>query len=102
MIAFAADFDAHTVTIGRSEVKLDHINTIVVDEIEGGGTVTAQRWAEPRLPLGGDVNLALARRSVQVRRDLRCQIPRPVPKTRVPVRQPQVITVCEKLTAAPR
>jgi hypothetical protein len=72
----------------------------VVDGVDTSPRVTGRRWTEPRTPLGGDggdVNLALARRSRQLRTDLRCEIPMPAPKTRVPVLQLPVITVCEKL-----
>jgi hypothetical protein len=97
-IAFDADFDTNAVAIGSADVKLDHINTVVVDDVDTGWRVTARRWTDPRLPLGPDVNLSLAQRSRAVRADLNCAVPMPAaPVTRFPVQQARVVTVCEKL-----
>jgi hypothetical protein len=96
-IAFDANFDTSVVTIGPSAVKLDHVNTVVVDDVNRVWRVSATRWTEPRLPLTGDWNLALAQRSRQLLRDLRCDVPMPTPFTSYPVTQAAVITVCEKL-----
>jgi hypothetical protein len=96
-ISFDADFDANTVTIGDRTVALGRMNTIVVDKVDGPGghQIAATRRTAPRLPLGGDVNLILAQRSRVLLHDLQCDIPMPVPPSRVP--QAPVMTVCEKL-----
>ena len=96
-IAFDADFDAQTVTIGRSTVKLDRINTVIVDDVDGSPHVSATRWTEPHLPLGGDWNLALAHQSGDLLRDLRCDVPMPAAPASFAGTQVPVITVCEKL-----
>lgn len=96
-IAFDANFDTNVVTIGRSTVKLDHINTVIVDDVDGDWHASATRWTEPRLQLVGDWNLALASRSSELLRDLRCDIPMPDPSASAGVSQVPVITVCEKL-----
>jgi hypothetical protein len=96
-ISFDADFDANTVTIGDQTVALGGMNTIVVDKVDRPGVhqISATRRTAPRLPLGGDVNLILVRRSRDLLHDLQCDIPMPTPPFGVP--QPPVITVCEKL-----
>ncbi len=96
-ISFDADFDANIVTIGERTVALERMNTIVVDKVDRPGVhhISAMRWTEPRLPLGGDVNLILARHSRELLNDLHCDIPMPTPPPRIP--QAAVITVCEKL-----
>ena len=96
-IAFDADFDAGTVAIGDETVPLKGVNALLIDQVDGAGAAAAPArfWIEPRLPLGGDVHLALARRSRQLRQFLRCDIP--MPAATMP--QPPVITVCEKLAA---
>ncbi len=96
-IAFAANFDTNEVTIGRSTVQLDHINTVIVDDVGGDWRTAATLWTEPRLPLDGDWNLALVRRSRELLRYLRCDIPMPVPPASYAVPQLPIITVCEKL-----
>jgi hypothetical protein len=96
-IAFDADFDTNVVTIGRSTMKLDHVNTVIVDDVDGDWHASATRWTEPRLPLVGDWNLELASRSSELLRDLRCDIPMPDPSASAAVSQVPVITVCEKL-----
>ncbi len=93
-IAFHADFDSNSATIGQSTIKLDRINTIVVDDVDRDWRVTNTRWTDPALPLVGDWNLLLATRSREFVRDLQCDIPMPAPP---PLRQLQVHTVCDKL-----
>jgi hypothetical protein len=96
-ISFDADFDADTVTIGERTVALGRMNTIVVDMVDRTGVqqIWAVRRTEPRVPLGGDVNLILAQHSRELLNDLQCDIPMPVPPSRIP--QAAVVTVCEKL-----
>lgn len=100
-ISFDADFNSNTITFGERTISLERVNTIFVDRVHESGAqrITATRWTEPRLPLGGDGNLMLARRSREVRKYLQCRIPMPgPPATRgMPLPQPPVITVCEKL-----
>lgn len=99
-IGFEADFDANTVTLGPRTIVLDGVNTIFIDEVTAPGPpkITATRWTEPRLPLVGDHNLMMARRSRDIRDYLQCDLPMPAaPSTPVSVPQPPVITVCEKL-----
>ena len=93
-IAFEASFDTRIATVGQSRVKLDRVNTIVVDHVDGDWRIASTRWTEPGLPLVGDWNLALAIRSREFVRDLRCEIPMPPPP---PLPQPPILTVCEKL-----
>lgn len=101
-IAFEADFDANTVTIGDVTLPIKGVNAILIDEVErtGARSLSATFWIEPRLPLGGDVNLALARRSRELRQFLRCEVPMPAAPSRIA--QQGVITVCEKLAAGQR
>jgi hypothetical protein len=96
-ISFDADFDANTVAIGERTVALGRVNTIVVDKVDQPGVhrISAIRRTEPRLPLGGDVNLFLAQHSRRLLNDLHCEIPMPTPPSRIP--QAPVLTVCEKL-----
>jgi hypothetical protein len=96
-IAFDANFDTNVATIGRSTVQLDHINTVIIDDVDGDWHTTATRWIEPRLPLVGDWNVALAQRSSELLRYLRCDVPMPDPSASYAVPQVPVITVCEKL-----
>ena len=93
-IAFHADFDTNSATIGQSTIKLDRINTIVVDDVERDWHITNTRWTDPALPLVGDWNLMLATRSREFVRDLQCNIPMPAPP---PLAQVRVHTVCDKL-----
>lgn len=93
-ITFAANFDTQSATVAESTLTLDHLNTIVVDFVDGDWRITSTRWTEPGLPLDGDWNLALARRSREFVRDLRCEIPMP-PLPRLS--QARILTVCEKL-----
>jgi hypothetical protein len=93
-IAFDANFDTRMATIARTTLRLDRVNTVVVDEVEAAGRVTATRWTEPALPLVGDWNLALAKRSSDFARDLQCDIPMPPPP---PWPQVPILTVCDKL-----
>lgn len=93
-IAFDANFDTRTATIARTTVRLDRVNTVVVDQVQAAGRVTATRWTDPALPLDGDWNLALAKRSSDLLRDLQCDIPMPPPP---PWPQVPVLTVCDKL-----
>lgn len=96
-IGFDANFDTNVVTIGRSAVTLDHINTVIIDDVDGEWRISSTRWTEPRLPLVGDWNLALARRSNELLRYLRCDIPMPHTSPSYPVRQRPIVTVCERL-----
>jgi hypothetical protein len=98
-LAFDADFDAGTVLIGAQTIPLKGVNTILIDDVERPEErrVSPPFWIEPRLPLSGDVNLALARRSPALRSFLRCEIA--MPAAVGPIPQPPVITVCEKLAA---
>ena len=98
-ISFDADFDAGTLSIGDETVPLKGVNALLIDHVDGAGAPAAPSrvWIEPRLPLGADVNLVLARRSRELRQFLRCDIP--MPAASMP--QPPVITVCEKLAAEP-
>ena len=96
-ITFDADFDTNVGTIGQSTVKLDHINTVVIDDVDSEWRTSATRWTEPRLPLAGDWNVALAQRSPELLGELRCDVPMPAPPTEYGVQQIPVITVCEKL-----
>ena len=93
-IALRADFDTGSATIGESTIKLDHINTIVVDDVDRDWRITNTRWTDPALPLVGDWNLMLAKRSREFVRDLQCDIPMPAPP---PLPQVPVLTVCDKL-----
>ena len=93
-IGFEADFDRRSATIGAVAVDLRKANTFVIDGVEADRKVFASIWIEPRMPLTGDWNLALARQSREVREALRCDIPMvaaPAPN-RIPV-----MTVCERL-----
>jgi hypothetical protein len=76
--------------VERGDLRLR--NTIVVDGI-AEWRITATRWTDPVLPLNGDWNLALARQSGEVVRDLRCDVQ--MPRSSLP--QVPVITVCDKL-----
>jgi hypothetical protein len=95
-IAFEANFDTGVATVAQSTFKLDRLNTIVLDAAGAEWRVAATRRTEPALPLDGDWNLALARRSPEFVRDLRCGIrmppPPPPPWPHVPV-----VTVCDRL-----
>jgi hypothetical protein len=93
-IAFEANFDTNVVTIGQTAIKLDGVNAVVIDDVDGTWRASAPRRIESRLPLAGDWNLALARQSPDVRRDLQCGVPMPEPPA---VPQRPVMTVCEKL-----
>jgi hypothetical protein len=93
-IALRADFDIGSATIGQSTIKLDHVNTIVVDDVDRDWRITNTRWTDPPLPLVGDWNLVLAKRSREFVRDLQCDIPMPPPP---PLPQVPVLTVCDKL-----
>ena len=93
-IAFEANFDMRVAKVAQSTVTLDHVNTIVADNVSGDWHITSTRWTDPELPLVGDWNLALARRSPGFVRDLRCEIPMPAPP-RLP--QVPILTVCDKL-----
>lgn len=93
-VGFDADFDAEVLTVAGSAIPLDRVNTVVLDYAGGQWRVTAKRWTEPRPPVQGDWNLALARRSPEFLRDLRCDVPMPAA---VPAGAPPVVTVCERL-----
>ena len=96
-VAFDADFDAAAVTIDGLTVPLRIVNTILIDHVEQPNRrqPSATLWIEPRLPLGQDANLMLARRSRELRQFLQCDVPMPAAASRR--QQPPVITVCEKL-----
>ena len=99
-IGFDADFDSNIVTIGEESVRLNSVNTILVDDIDepGARRISATRWTEPRLPLSGDMNLILAQRSRELLDYLRCEIPMPAPPSmRTPTSQIPIVTVCQKL-----
>jgi hypothetical protein len=97
-IGFEADFDAETVTIDGVVLPIDRFNTIVVDAVDEPRSrqVASRRRTNPRLPLTGEPNLELARRSTEFLNDLRCDVPMPPPP---PMPHSPVITVCEKLRA---
>ena len=90
---------ANIVRIGDASVPLEGINTILMDNVDEVTTrrVSARRWTEPRLPLSGDMNLIVVRRSRELTDYLQCQIPMPAPTMRASMPQMPVITVCEKL-----
>lgn len=92
-IRFDVDFDTQVARIGSFTIELDRRNTIVVDGVDAEWRITATRWTDPVLPLNGDWNLALARQSGEVVRDLRCDVQ--MPRSSLP--QVPVITVCDKL-----
>jgi hypothetical protein len=96
-IGYEADFDTRQVTLGERTVSLDRVNTIIVDNVDGPAPrqISTTRWTDPRLPLVGDVNVALARRSGAFLADLGCSTPMPPPPAGV--RQLPIITVCERL-----
>jgi hypothetical protein len=99
-VGFEADFDARTVTIAGERLALEAVNAVLVDHVDAldGPRVAATRQIAARLPLLGDTNLAIVRRSRELQRFLRCEIAMPVPRSaRGPIPQPPVITVCEKL-----
>ena len=96
-IGFDADFDAEVLTVGSSSIPLDRVNTVVLDYVAGEWRVAAKRWTEPRPPMAGDWNLALARRSPEFLRDLRCELPMPAADSARREARPQVVTVCERL-----
>jgi hypothetical protein len=96
-INFEVDFDANNLTIGDRTVALGRMNTILVDNVDRSGVhqISAMRWTEPRLPLGGEVNVVLVQRSGELLSELQCDIPMPAPPSGIA--QVPVITVCEKL-----
>jgi hypothetical protein len=98
IIAFDADFDAGTVAIGDVTVSLKDVNAILIDrvEVDEARRMTTTRIA-PRLPLGEDVNLVMARRSHEFRQFLRCEVPMPAFPSGMS--QPAIVTVCEKLAS---
>jgi hypothetical protein len=96
-IAFAANFDTKVVMIGPSTVPLDHINTVMIDDVDGNWGSPATQWTEPRLPLAGDWNVALVRRSSALLRYLRCDVPMPQARVSYPGPRLPIVTVCEKL-----
>jgi len=96
-IGFDADFDAEMLTVGTSAIPLDRVNTVALDYVAGEWRVAAKRWTAPRPPMAGDWNLALAQRSPEFLRDLRCMLPMPAPDPARPRAGPRVLTVCERL-----
>lgn len=99
-VGFDADFDARVVTIADRRLSLDAIDTVLVDSVDrpGARRITATRRLAARLPLLGDANVEIVRRSPELVRFLQCEIAMPRPQSaRGPIPQPPVITVCEKL-----
>lgn len=99
-IGFDADFDARVVTIGDEHIALETVNTVLVDNVDRPAVrhITATRRLDARLPLAGDTNVVLVRRSRALVRFLQCDIAMPVPRAaHGPIPQPPVITVCDKL-----
>ena len=99
-IGFEADFDKNSASVGETVVQLDRVNTVLVDNVDkpGARAVSTTLWTEPRLPLSGDVHVALIRQSSALLDYLRCDLPMPgesAARSRTP-RVP-VVTVCEKL-----
>ena len=93
-IAYQANFDTSVATIGQTTFALDRVNAVMMDYVEEEWRTFATRRIEPRLPLGRDWNLAIARQSSDMRRDLQCAVPMPAPPARS---QMLVMTVCDKL-----
>jgi hypothetical protein len=77
------------------------VNAILIDQVERADArrMSTAPWIEPRLPLGVDVNLVLARRSRELRQFLRCEVPMPAALPRRMLPQPPIVTVCEKLAS---
>lgn len=98
---YDADFDLRTATVEKTAIDLDEVNTILVDHVDASGArrIVARRHLSPRLRLVGDYNLFAIRRSRALVTFLQCNIPMPLPRSSrgVPVQQPPVVTVCEKL-----
>jgi hypothetical protein len=99
---YEADFDLRAATVEKTAIDLDEVNTILVDHVDAAAArrIVDRRRLSPRLPLVGDYNLFAIRRSRLLVTFLQCDIPMPLPRSSrgVPVQQPPVITVCEKLT----
>jgi hypothetical protein len=102
-IGFDADFaTTGTVTIDNVAIPLANHNTILVDHVDVPhirrlGTTF---YVEPTLPLRGDTNLILARRSAGVREALQCNVPLPSPKASPgspAMHQWHIATVCDLL-----
>jgi len=101
-IGIDANFDENRLKIGDETFPLDTVNIVFVDGVDepGNRRVSATRWIDPKLPLVGDPNLVVARRSREVLDYLQCDIPMPPPAALPglpPNRTLQVITVCERL-----
>ncbi|MEO8077940.1 MAG: hypothetical protein ABI818_16555 [Acidobacteriota bacterium] len=98
-IDFDADFDAGVVTIGDVRIPLNGVNTVFVDHVDEPGVrrVSATRWSEPRLPLTGDRNVTMVRRSRELLNYLQCEVPIPAPPRTGYGSQMPIVTVCEKL-----
>lgn len=95
-IAFLADFESRMVVIDGTRIGLETVNAVFVDRVDEPGARTfTHHQLEPRVELGIDPHLVLARRSSQVRDFLQCQIP--LPPVDGQQRQPAVVTVCDKL-----
>jgi hypothetical protein len=100
-IAFDADFEAATVTIGDQAFALatredvEGINTLFVDRVDQPGSRSiATHRLDTRLPLGVDPHVVLAQRSRDMLTYLQCGIGMPAASG---PRQPAVATVCDKL-----
>lgn len=100
-IGYDADFDRRTAAIEHAAFPLDDVNTVLVDKVDepSARRVSGRRRLPSRLPLAGDYNLFAIRRSPGLVAFLQCGIPMPVQRSSrgVPVQNPPVITVCEKL-----
>jgi len=97
-IAFDADFDARTVTIDESAIRLDTINMIFVDGVDRPDRAIIRTiHVDPALPLAADTNLALAQRSRDLRDYLQCEVAMPRPTGRSALPAERVVTVCERL-----
>jgi hypothetical protein len=98
--SFDADFDAGILVVDGATVELKGLNAIFIDEVERAvpRRISQTAWIEPSIPLGGDANLILARRSRELRDFLQCEVA--IPQASMP--QPPVITVCEKLQQRPK
>jgi hypothetical protein len=96
-IAFDADFDAGTVTIGDVRIRLDDVDAVLVDTVDqrAGQHIAGMEQIASTVKLGSDPNVALIERSPTLLRYLQCEISMPRPA----MPQPPVITVCQKLAA---
>jgi hypothetical protein len=101
-IGFDADFDADTVTIDGAVVVLNDRNAILIDNVDVPHVrrVAKSFRVDPTLPLRGNMDLALARKSAEVKDALQCDVDVPSAKdsARLPARRPsRPASVCELL-----